>query len=226
MRSRKTMSMVLAVVVCSLCSVSQAALINVNYQRSGYGVPSGAGVVGQIGDIWNLVLESQRSTELALNDTKGIASGISIRPDAALNNYGNSSSTNPDPSNPGLNVFSSYISTAWGRYIIFSGFSQGDIVDVYCYSGTFNWSYDTKFGIGDDTASRKTLDNAVVTSTGFIENNNYALFSGVTPDENGEISVYVSGAYIAGFQLDVVPEPATAALLSIGGIAAMVRKKK
>jgi hypothetical protein len=66
---------------------------------------------------------------------------------------------------------------------------------------------------------------------GWVLGNNYILFEDVAPDVSGDIVINmtkVSGyGFVSGFQLvETVPEPSTTALLGLGGLALILRRRK
>jgi hypothetical protein len=76
-------------------------------------------------------------------------------------------------------------------------------------------------GLGEDTNSADVAGNT-----------NYARFNGLTPDGSGNITFDFNlggdlDAPINGFQLiETVPEPSTTALLGLGGLALILRRRK
>jgi hypothetical protein len=59
-------------------------------------------------------------------------------------------------------------------------------------------------------------------------NANYARFNGLTPDAGGNIAILTDGGNFptSGFQLVQVPEPSSTALLGLGGLALILRRRK
>ena len=99
--------------------------------------------------------------------------------------------------------------------------------------GTFSTSNNT-------TSSSQTVDATSINGDAWVSGTNYALFENVEADGSGEISILADASngavvgeagdgrrlHLNGFQIESVPEPSTTALLGLGGLALILRRRK
>ena len=122
-----------------------------------------------------------------------------------------------------------------------SGLANSTSYDIYLYgaydSRTSIVNFATDFTIGGVTKTAQALTSEPTTldGTGWIENDHYVKFS-VTSSSSGVITGTVSnhddndpnttGDYGILSGMQIVPEPATMSLLGIGGLLALVRRRR
>ena len=222
MMKRKTVFMAAALSLLICASSSLAGLVNVNMTYSGER-PTGAAGTGIAGDYWNNYGFMSVPYTYVLKDADENDSGISM---INSERYGWHAGTINETVGPLLyGYYGNSSNNTDGLSTTFSGFSEGDIVDVYCYSAAVGQAGGGQTFTIDGTSLRGTNKGLV---SSFVEGENYVVFYGVTPDANGEITVV--GSYdhhpINGYQLDITPEPASIGLLGVGGLFAVLRRKK
>ncbi len=230
----------------------QAILIN--YDIGGT-VPTGPGVIGEAGDVWNSANAAGTGWKGVSNwnvanllDTTGASSGASLaitQPTGFTGNNGtqgtgvNSSSKWPTNNR---NPFDRSLGDGAAGRIVFtvSGLDEASAYDVYVL-----WSYDATGGVGrasvdtspTDPSSTwgQTLTWSGTRSSDPVAGQDYVLFSDVTPSTGGVIQILTlpndSNRGLSGFQLlqlQQVPEPQTFLLAACGllGLAGFALRRR
>lgn len=202
-----------------------ASLVNVNFVGTDAGVTTGAAGTGAAGDQWNNVSGDYEIGQdgLSLLDSTGAASDIDVvvdtweagvssgSPVALFTGYGHTgrSATSGD----------------WGVYTL-SGLDVAKTYDIYLYS-TWGWNTDTAtFKIGTE---QKQGSNPTGNRSTFVENENYVVFSSVSPDASGNLAVEYSklaNTAFNGMQIGAIPEPGTLGMVGLcGGAILFVRRR-
>jgi hypothetical protein len=194
--------------------------------------PSGAAVIGGLGDTWNQIVApsgwetSAAGTYSGLTTTTGAASGVSLTFGTGVTTHGIDNTQGPDVFKSSFGLRPAVSSAT----VTFSGLGAGTIVDLYLYSGGYvtNEGATFDFGTGSFTAT-----NTVSVETTYTLNNNYVKIAGLVADGSGNISgtwtAATSGNYSTfnGAQIEVtaIPEP-SAALLGGLGLLALLRRRR
>lgn len=216
--------------VLSLASPANATVINVDWlgHDAGPAAYSGQGAAPDTGTTWNgvatLISLGQPMTftvaDLKLSD--GSASTIDLEVRDMGSGYrapaGGLSLFDGYTQNPGANPPPHPDSS-----FAFTGLS-GTNYDLYLIS-SHPW---TPGGVYTVNGITKTLTASTNVST-FVENDNYVLYTGLTPIA-GELEIHLAypAGHLSGVQLSEVPEPGTLALLATGliGLLAYAWRKR
>ena len=231
------MMCVVAVLALAWAAPAQAMLINYDIYGS---TPSGAGVVGSAGDVWNQPdtggsgWKATKSWNVAnLVDSTGTATGasLSVTQGGSGNNDGAVVSNNHYPTANGK-PFDASLGDGGGPSatelfaFTVSGLSTSNPYDVYVFFG-----YDATWPTFPATVNGGATQSASYSSrsTDPTQGQDYLLFTGVTAT-GGQIAIEYpkrdSNAGMSGFQIQEVPEPATLALLGLGGVATLLGRKR
>jgi hypothetical protein len=184
---------------------------------------TGAAVVGNSGDQWNLITSFPGTTARALNNTAGSASGISMTSNtpggsgiyrsatafATWNGTGYqnlmSSYTNPSNSSSNKNT------------LTFTGLNTSTLYDIYVYTSS---DVSGRRIAVDINGTQQTANASNASLTTFVLNTNYLRFSNMSFGSGTMTLQYWMAANEAdmnGIQIVAVPEPGT---LLLGGLAA------
>lgn len=226
---KKLVMMLVAVVV--LCGAAQADLINVDFTHAGgsYGVMSGAAATGAAGDVWNGYQPEADfggyggGTYTALLDSTGTATAVSLTM-GAVSGWGSSYTGNPDFGDP-LNSLmrdSAFIFPGWTSTATISGLTPNAAYTLYLYGVSDNAGQNSTFTV--DGVSKLAASSDLVGP--LTEGEDYVVFTGNTGAGSIDLALDGGGSFCSfnGFQLAVVPEPATMALLGLGAV--LLRRKK
>ena len=213
-------------------ALSQAALsigdiINVNLSVGGV-TPTGAAVIGQVGDTWTQVTQgggfgtAVTATPYALNTTTGASSGVSMA-FAGGRAHGTASAANLDVFEEGFFLNAGDTSAT----VTISGFAAGTIVDLYLYSGGYTTGEGATFDFGTGAFS---TNNVVNIETTYDLGGNYVKIGGLVADGSGNITGTWTkpGNYSTfnGAQIAVIPEPSAALLGGLGMLCLLRRRRQ
>ena len=232
----KKVFMVLVLVLC--VSVVQAAVISANFTSDSFEVTPTAshGLSGYQATNWNNVdttgavnwYDPTSASGLALNDNTGADSGATVSYGPAWTWYDGSVWGNDNAGTVYLN------GPGWADPIptITVTNVPYDLYTVIVYHGTEEGANEaTGFApvtVNGALQAACTNSGTFGTVGGWVDGRNSRVVTGLT-DSTMTIdiasSIAGSDATIAGFQIVEVPEPATMALLSLGSLALIRRKK-
>jgi hypothetical protein len=236
-------SAVACLIVCS-DSLTQASLISVDFGVAAGNYTTGQGVIGSASDQWNVVNNTSSrpiSGSTALTDSNGNATGVAMTYSAS-GLSGNTASGYYFGGTSLQNLMCDYLfaSTTFSTTKItltLSGLAAGTY-DLYLFSGA---AYATSPRTGTFTATTSvntsglsvTIYNQSCCSK-FSEGATYGVLE-VTVGSDGNLTITSNDASsggevdLCGFQLQSVPEPASAALLIpivVGFLAYAWRKRR
>jgi hypothetical protein len=240
MKPMKIRSLALAITALSSITASQAVLINLNYNNAG-DTPSGlSGPAGGLGTTWNSVTSSGATGALqdSANDPTTVSvatTGYNAGPDLSTATPGN------------LPIYRSFLSS-FGRpgshTVTINGLASEGLYDIWLLSyrdiatGGTERSVGTWATTNTTSPSSQLVDSeADLDAVAFIDGYNYVLFSNVEATVGGVISFTGDGVgsainserrrlHLNGLQINAVPEPSSTALLGLGGLALMLRRRR
>lgn len=210
-------------------------------------IDSAADGVASIRDInhqWNYHTDGAANSTTALSDVNGNATGITFELlTASTNGFRDDSGF---PNSPVDDTGRDYIFNT-GNVITESRLTgldtSGDTTyDLYVITSNvwFNGWQDIVVTHGGGVTTKSTSadappDTAQYLGGDLVEGRQYSVFTGLTPDGNGEIGIDIDGfegaagdKYYSGLQIvaNVIPEPGSVSLLGLGGLLLAVRKKR
>ena len=230
-KTPKAILATLSTLALAAAPFASAALVNVNFNKTGDELESAlVGAGGGLGTTWNQYTGT--SSTGSLLDSTNAASNVTV----ATNFGGTETYTGGTP----LLVFESEL-TDFGRgetrTVTVAGLVSGNSYDVWLHSARKTSADGEQFfgtwttGITTQTIDGRDAGSAATNTRSFEDNVNYVLFANVEAVA-GQI-VFTSEA-AAGYRnglnaiqiADVVPEPSTTALLGLGGLALILRRRK
>ena len=218
-----------ALMLLGLASANGQAdvVVNVQFGAATTAAEVGAAVVGSATDQWNLVKTMPGSTGVALNNTAGVNSGITLKSSGnttgtgfyySATGYGNWSGSSIQ------NLMSSYFwtSSTTASTFTFSGLSTTQIYEIYVYTQTDVNGERLSVSLNGVTPAQTANSSIANPNNQLILNTNYLVFSNKNAMTGGVMTLDVSrfagaNSVLNGIQIVAVPEPGT---LLLGGIAA------
>jgi hypothetical protein len=243
MKMKNTLT--LAAVALASVPFASAALVNVNFDRfTGGGIADPiestlVGPGGGLGTDWNRYADEDSTG--ALVDSTGAASTITFTTNFTEGRGGTATDQ------PVFHaVLSDFGKGVQNRNLIVSGLANGGSYDIwlmaYRDNGTAGERLGGYYSTTNATSSSSTqLMSSFVTRNGttFEEGVNYILFSDVVATVGGVITFDIDAGLatdddfttdvrsgLSAFQISAVPEPSTTALLGLGGLALILRRRK
>lgn len=231
--------LVLVAAVCGMlpaASVQADQIIGVQFQGTGNALTSGqtAGVVPQAN--WNVQTGTTPLSSL-MDSTGTTVPGVTY----SLSGIGGTYRTNVAGGTPDRTLLSGYLYNTNGvnLQLQINGLDNGTAYNLYAYILSDVNTYNVNATVGGTTyyvrnqaagAYAGSFLQGTSTTPGTYTTANYIEFANVTPS-SGSITLtfdpVTTYAPINGFQLAVVPEPGTLALLAFGSMAVMnMRRKK
>ena len=204
-----------------------ATVINVDFQ-AGSNTYSGQGVLGGASDtIWNPV--SNTNSNLLFADGSG-ASAVSVSVTGFVGNAANGSQVNP--------ILNDWLYGLTNPMTIsIQGLAANSVFDLAFFNG-FYWQDYTILGQPGLLASTRPNTTSSEGAPPFTADK-YAILQNVISDANGVITIIdtavnggaqtIASSSIAGLQIEqvtTVPEPTSTALLGLGGLALMLRRRR
>jgi hypothetical protein len=205
----------------------------------------GAATENTASSTWNAV--SSSTTATLADSTGSISAGVTIGITEAV---GSSVGFQNQAGTVGDEVFKSYIKNNFDPYTVtFGSLDSGSTYDLVIYSG---WKFGPDavgvsqtagtglVGIFVINSLDMELGNALATglaqdtnAANVASDTNYARLNGLSTDGSGNLSFSIGGANgtggvdgpINGFQLILVPEPSSLALLCLGGVLIARRRR-
>ena len=237
--SRATLSTIAVFAGMLTFSAQAASLYNVDFNHDGSGAtppsfPSGtmtgAAAIGSDGDVWNGITGDTAAAQALVNST-GAASSVTV----TINQDNVNGSWDND-------AFAATNAVAlMADYININADDDGVTATVLVNNLTLNSAFTIHlFGAGDAADQRTTFavtganeegSQSTVggSTTPLASPQHYVTFTGNTGSSGEiEISWTQGGTWTAfnGFQLEVVPEPASASLLGLAAIGLLLRRNR
>lgn len=213
-------------------------IISVNFSNTdnvANPTPTGAAVIGAVGNTWNDLQGANGSSistlgTVGLNLVNGASSGASLNVSAGAFNGGDGSASNLDlyESNVFLDANSQF-GPPGPSTITLSGLGAGTLVDLYFYFGNLG-GIDQGGSITIGSTTYFATDTTTAKTT-YILGDNYVKFDDVAANGSGNIvatwSRYSTQRFssFAGMQIEAVPEPSSALLGGLGLLALLRRRR-
>ncbi|MEJ6780921.1 MAG: PEP-CTERM sorting domain-containing protein [Akkermansiaceae bacterium] len=224
-----------AVALLAATSASQAAVVNVDIQGTQFG-NVGPGIADYTGGLANGPIASDNTWNY-FNVGTTVPNGQSLSAGGLTFTFGTGwqgSFADGAPNNlQGDRVFAP---TGFAATMTISGLDITKNYNIALIGASLNTGgFETDFTIG---ATTKTATAAPISGTGngaltFVEGDSHVLFSGISGG-TGSITFSVTDSVdpdsangvLSGLQIEEVPEPSTTALLGLGGLALIFRRRK
>jgi hypothetical protein len=222
--------------VMTLTAAGGAAVVNIDIQPEGfpgwdpYGPQqtyTGLGAAPDAGTFWN-VFEMDNKGNTSESETGFLTSdGVTVTT-VGLTVGGNVGSfANQSHTNAAVPLMrdEAFKFDQTGAFWI-TGLIADESYDVYVYMAGRNVGDTSSVYIEEDTDTLVTTSAADDTTTNLIEGEDYYIFGNITPGADEQIRLDWIGG-IQGFQVvgNFIPEPASLALLGIGGLALIRRRR-
>ncbi len=223
---------------------ANAVLINVNFNGGGDSPAEAtlSGPAGGLGTTWN---SSAAVDTGALNNSAGVLTGVSIDTNYSDIKLGQETAGT-------LPIFRSYVDVFArpnSNTVTINGLDSEGVYDIWILSYrdiTTVSTTERNVGVWETTntttsSATQSVDSQSGSPDGsaFQEGYNYVLFNNVVATVGGVISFTAKGngegspqdgnsrrLHINGLQIQQVPEPSTTALLGLGGLALVFRRRK
>ncbi len=213
---------------------AKATLIDVDYSPGNGPAQSGAAVLGASGDVWNNL--SNSGTNVVLNDSTGTPTSATL---TWAMNFG-ALDTGGSPMDAGTTNLMEDYGGFNGTTITIAGLSPATKYQLVLYGAGDQTGGDqgTTFTIpqtGGPSLVGLTSETFSGSGDRRISDGPGVAYTVLNPlsDATGKININVSynsshfsTAPVNGFQLATVPEPASMALLAIGGTALLARRRR
>lgn len=213
-------------------SVASADLINFDWERDSFvpNIPihSGPAAIGSAGDFWNSGEAEFVFTYPGLLDADGNVTTAQLD----VVNFGSFSDTAADFGSPLNDLMRDYaftnpsVNNSVGTATI-SGLAANTEYTLYLYGVSNSAGQNTTFSVTSANEGAQTVTSPDLLGP-LTLTDDYVIFTGSTSGTGTiDITVDGSGNFSAwnGFQLDIVPEPASIALLGLDGLMMLKRKR-
>ena len=224
---------------------ASAALVNVNFHHATGGPQTESALDGPLGGLSSTWNQSSATSGTDVFDSTNVATTIDWTINTSLQENDTQDWADPE------RVMQIGSFAQFGRgdsgdsTLTISGLVVGALYNVAIPStrlrtGGTEASHGTFSTSNNTTSSSQTVDATSINGDAWVSGTNYALFENVEADGSGEISILADASngavvgeagdgrrlHLNGFQIESVPEPSTTALLGLGGLALILRRRK
>jgi len=227
------MLVMLSVAVLLVAATAQAAVVNVDFVATSGATAEYVGLAAAPDAATNTLWNEMSTTGTDLTASDGTATTIDVALSGTGLNFAGPSSFHAG--NTDLTGDRAVTATSGGVCTFtISGLANSTSYDIYLYATHYDTAghFGTDFTIGETTLNANDAGRppTATDGTGWTLGDDYVKFS-VTSSAAGVITgtwTTDAGGYTAGMMsgMQIVPEPATMSLLGIGGLLALVRRKR